>query len=105
MNFNKVNNLAGWAVCAIACTVYLLTMEATVSLWDCGEFISTAYTMGIPHPPGAPLFILIARFFIITSPDDFNNDAIVTMIPINGLARLMTELILGHQSTPRTRSS
>jgi hypothetical protein len=65
MQFNKVNNLAGWIVCTIACTVYLLTMERTVSLWDCGEFISSAYHLGIPHPPGAPLFLLMGRFFMI----------------------------------------
>jgi 4-amino-4-deoxy-L-arabinose transferase and related glycosyltransferases of PMT family len=70
MKFTKANNCAGWVVCAIACTVYLLTIEETVSLWDCGEFISGAYTLGVPHPPGAPLFLLIARLFIILFGDD-----------------------------------
>ncbi|HEY8398956.1 MAG TPA: DUF2723 domain-containing protein, partial [Flavihumibacter sp.] len=65
MNFKKVNNLAGWVICAIACTVYLLTMEATASLWDTGEFISSVYKLQIPHPPGAPLFVLIGRLFVI----------------------------------------
>lgn len=65
MNFKKVNNLAGWVICAIACTVYLLTMEATASLWDTGEFISSVYKLQIPHPPGAPLFVLLGRLFVV----------------------------------------
>src|SRR5690242_15352489 len=65
MNFRKVNNITGWVVCIIACIVYILTREATGSFWDCGEFISSAYKMQIPHPPGAPLFILLGRLFII----------------------------------------
>ncbi|MBC6489343.1 DUF2723 domain-containing protein [Flavihumibacter stibioxidans] len=65
MNFNKVNNIVGWIVCAIACSVYLLTMEATASLWDTGEFISSVYKLQIPHPPGAPLFVLLGRLFVV----------------------------------------
>jgi hypothetical protein len=42
-----------------------MTMEATGSLWDCGEFASSAYKLQIPHPPGAPLFVLIGRLFMI----------------------------------------
>lgn len=65
MNFKKVNNITGWVVCAIACTVYILTMEATASLWDCGEFISSTFKMQVPHPPGAPLFVILGRIFIV----------------------------------------
>lgn len=65
MNFKKVNNITGWAICAIACTVYILTMEATASLWDCGEFISSTFKMQVPHPPGAPLFVILGRLFIV----------------------------------------
>ena len=65
MNFKRINNISGWVVCAIACLVYILTREATVSFWDCGEFIPSAYRLEITHPPGAPLFILLGRLFII----------------------------------------
>ncbi len=65
MNFKRVNNITGWIICAIACTVYIMTMEATGSFWDCGEFISSTYKMQVPHPPGAPLFVMLGRLFIV----------------------------------------
>src|SRR5580658_6835060 len=65
MNFKKINTIAGWIVCAIACTVFVMTREATASFWDCGEFIPSAYKLQITHAPGAPLFILLGRLFII----------------------------------------
>lgn len=65
MSFKKINNITGWVICLIACSVYVMTMEATGSLWDCGEFASSAYKLQIPHPPGAPLFVLIGRIFMI----------------------------------------
>jgi len=65
MNFRKVNNITGWIVGIIACAVYFFSRERTGSFWDCGEFVSCAYKMEIPHPPGSPLFSMLGRFFII----------------------------------------
>ncbi|MES2772872.1 MAG: DUF2723 domain-containing protein [Bacteroidota bacterium] len=70
MNFKKINNITGWIVCLIACTVYIMTAEAGGSLWDCGEFVSSCYKLQVPHPPGAPLFVLIGRVFIVIFGDD-----------------------------------
>src|SRR5689334_14192818 len=70
MNFKKVNNLTGWAVFIVALATYALTREARGSLWDCGEFVASADKMQLPHPPGAPLFVLIGRFFIILFGDN-----------------------------------
>jgi len=63
--YRKVNNYAGWAVFALASAVYLLTAEPTASFWDCGEYIATAFKLQVGHPPGAPLFQMIGRFFSI----------------------------------------
>ena len=61
-NFQKLNNIFGWATIIIASTVYLLTIEPTASWWDCGEYIATAFKLQVGHPPGAPLFQMIGRF-------------------------------------------
>ena len=70
MNFKKINNITGWVVVLIACTVYILTSEAGGSFWDCGEFVSSCFKLQIPHPPGAPLFVMMGRFFIILFGDN-----------------------------------
>ncbi|WP_162342992.1 glycosyltransferase family 117 protein [Cyclobacterium salsum] len=61
--YSKVNNLTGWTAFLIAFITYLLTIEETASFWDPGEFIAVAYKLQVPHPPGAPFFLLIYRMF------------------------------------------
>lgn len=62
-NYNKLNNLIGWLVFAIASLTYLLTVEPTSSFWDCGEYIATSVKLQVGHPPGAPFFQLMGNFF------------------------------------------
>ena len=71
-SFKRWNNIVGWAVFAIAALVYLMTMEPVSSLWDCSEFIATSYKLEVGHPPGAPLFMMLARLatlFAAGNPD------------------------------------
>ena len=67
MHFSKKNTLAGWLVFAISLLVYTLTLEPTLSLWDCGEFLVSAYKMEINHSPGSPFFMLLGRIFSLFS--------------------------------------
>lgn len=79
-----MNNSVGWSIFAIATLTYFLTLEPTASWWDCGEYISTAFKLQVGHPPGAPLFQLIGRFFSLFA---FGNEARVAMM-INAMSAL-----------------
>lgn len=67
MDYKRVNTIVGWMVFIFATTVYFMTVEPTTSLWDCGEYITTAYKLEVGHPPGAPLFMMLGRLFTMFS--------------------------------------
>ena len=62
-NFKQLNNIVGWLTFLVAAITYLLTIEPTASFWDCPEFITTSLKMEVGHPPGAPFFMIMGRFF------------------------------------------
>ncbi|RQO68301.1 DUF2723 domain-containing protein [Pedobacter sp. KBW01] len=75
MNYSKVNNIVGWICFLIATITYVLTLEPSASFWDCGEFIASAFRMQVVHQPGAPLFLMIQRFFSIFATGDLTRIA------------------------------
>src|ERR1700744_5081116 len=72
MQYKKINNLLGWLCFVIASITYILTLEPSVSFWDCGEFISCAYRLQVAHQPGYPLFAMLGKAFSLLS---FGNTA------------------------------
>lgn len=66
-NYQKLNNWVGCLLFATATVIYWLTMEPTVSFWDCGEFIAAAFKLQVGHQPGAPLFLMIGKLFSLLS--------------------------------------
>lgn len=91
--FKIVNRITGWIVFLIAAVTYLLTIEPTTSFWDCGEFIATAFKLEVGHPPGAPLFMIIARFFALFAGGDYTKVAMMVNA-MSGLASAFTILFL-----------
>lgn len=67
-NYKTLNNIFGWLAFIIAAFTYLSTIEPTASLWDCSEFITSGFKLEVGHPPGAPLFIMIMRIFMLFAP-------------------------------------
>ena len=90
MTFKKLNNILGWSVGIIATAVYFITMEPTVSWWDCGEYISTSFKLQVGHPPGAPLFQLIARFFTLFAGGDVTRVAMM----VNAMSAICSGLTI-----------
>ncbi len=89
-SYKKLNTILGWIIFAIASIVYITTAEPTASFWDCGEYIATAYKLQVGHPPGAPLFQLIGRFFTLFA---FGNTANVAFM-INVMSALTSSLTI-----------
>lgn len=85
------NNILGWASFAVAMVVYSMTVEPSVPLWDCGEFISASYSLQVVHPPGAPLFLLLGRLFSLFSMGDASNVALA----VNMLSVVASALTVG----------
>ncbi|HLO74066.1 MAG TPA: DUF2723 domain-containing protein [Flavobacterium sp.] len=76
-NFKKWNTILGWFAFAIALLTYSLTVEPTLSFWDCGEYIATSANLEVGHPPGAPLFQMLGAFFAMFA---FSPDKIALMV-------------------------
>jgi hypothetical protein len=93
LNFDKSNNLVGFVVFGIALLTYLLTVEETASFWDCSEFIASSYKLEVPHPPGAPLFLLLGRFFSFFAFGD-NTKVAYAINTLSAIASAFTILFL-----------
>ncbi|HEX3009766.1 MAG TPA: DUF2723 domain-containing protein [Bacteroidales bacterium] len=90
--FKRINNIVGWLVFIVAATTYMFTMEPTVSLWDCGEFIAAAAKLEVGHPPGAPFYLMLARIFALFAPD--KSYIAVCINSLSALASAFTVLFL-----------
>ncbi len=84
--YNIVNNTLGWVCFAVAAVTYLLTIEPTASFWDCPEFISQGAKLEIGHPPGNPIFMLTARFFVTV----FGGDITKASVAVNSMSALLS---------------
>lgn len=90
-NYKFINNVTGWLVFLVAAVVYLMTIEPTTSFWDCGEFITTSYKLEVGHPPGAPFFMILGRFFTIFADP---SSAAMMINALSALASAFTILFL-----------
>ncbi|MBB1194333.1 hypothetical protein DNC80_11745 [Flavobacterium sp. SOK18b] len=81
-NFNKWNTIIGWITFGIALITYTLTVEPTMSFWDCGEYIATAAKLEVGHPPGAPLYQMIGAFFAMFALDNTKIALMVNMVSV-----------------------
>jgi len=91
--YRLINNITGWSVFTIAAITYLLTIEPTASLWDCGEFIASSYKLEVGHPPGSAVFMILARFFTLFAGGNVSNVAAMVNA-MSALASAFTILFL-----------
>ncbi|GAB3496420.1 DUF2723 domain-containing protein [Spirosoma knui] len=74
-SFRRLNTITGWVTFVVALFTYAMTVERTASFWDCGEFIACSFKLQVPHPPGAPFFLLLGRLFSMLSFGDLTSVA------------------------------
>ena len=75
--YRRWNSITGWFMFLFSAVVYLLTVEPTVSFWDCGEFILSGFRLQVGHPPGAPVFLMIARIATLFAGGDASKAALM----------------------------
>ncbi|MES2864154.1 MAG: DUF2723 domain-containing protein [Bacteroidota bacterium] len=81
-NYSKWNTYLGWFAFIIALVTYTLTVEPTMSFWDCGEYIATAAKLEVGHPPGAPLYQMMGAFFAMFATDDTQIALMINMMSV-----------------------
>ena len=84
--YNIINDALGWFCFLIAAITYLLTVEPTASFWDCPEFIAQGTKLEVGHPPGNPIFMLAARFFVNFAGADMSRAALM----VNSMSALLS---------------
>jgi len=77
----------------VAATTYLMTIEPTASLWDCGEFVASCFKLEVGHPPGKPVFMIMGRFFTLFAGGNVSKVA-STVNSMSALASAFTILFL-----------
>lgn len=100
-NYQRINFIGGWLLFAIAAIVYGMTVEPSISFWDCPEFITSAARLEVGHPPGAPFFMLLGNLF-----SQFASDASLIPLWINRMNALLSAgciLLLFRSITYLTR--
>ena len=90
-NYIKLNRLVALIILLITFVVYFDTMAPTVSYWDCGEFIAVSHTLGVPHPPGSPFFLLLGRIFSMIP---FNEDIAFRVNIISPIVSALAVMLL-----------
>ncbi|MEP1094474.1 MAG: DUF2723 domain-containing protein [Cyclobacteriaceae bacterium] len=75
MGYQRINIITGWFAFLVALVTYWLTVEPTASFWDAGEFIACSARLQVPHPPGAPFFLLTGRMFSMLGGGDLEQIA------------------------------
>ncbi|HID03105.1 MAG TPA: DUF2723 domain-containing protein, partial [Desulfobacterales bacterium] len=91
MSMEKVNKIIAAFVFVFTVIIYYSTAAPTVSFWDCGEFIACSYKMAVPHPPGAPLFLLVGRIFTMLP---IANDIALRVNIISVISSALTVMLL-----------
>ncbi|WP_130733497.1 DUF2723 domain-containing protein [Flavobacterium sp. J27] len=81
-NFKKWNTIVGWITFLIALVTFSLTVEPTMSFWDCGEYIATSANLEVGHPPGAPLFQMLGAFFAMFAMSASKTALMVNMMSV-----------------------
>ena len=86
--FNLWNRISAAAVFVVAAITYLMTIEPSASFWDCGEFIASSYKLEVGHPPGNPVFQLVARFFTMFT------DNMHAAVAVNAMSAICSALTI-----------